>query len=331
MQSEVHASGFPPVEELPDPATVIVELTNVCDLECPFCTTFQGMQRPKGFMSFGVFRRLIEELANWRPQPRISMNMAGEPLLHREVCRFVDFAAERGLYTFISTNATRLSAEAGERLIRAGLSAIYLCVDGASRKSHEAYRVGSSFEAVRSNCEQFLATRQRLDKDNPFVTIQTLLTAYSEVEIDAVVNWAQAAGADEVFFKSLSQGSNTPPDQLQTGLHLFPQREEFRRKTSGPIMRSCHYPREHTIVYWNGDVGVCCVDFNNMASLPGIGERGLAATLADPAVQAARQGGIARQHSLCQHCASADADFRGFRVDLRQRRTPREAGTDATR
>jgi MoaA/NifB/PqqE/SkfB family radical SAM enzyme len=240
-------------------------------------------------------------------------------------------SADRGLHTFISTNATRLTADVGERLIQAGLSAIYLCVDGASRQSHESYRVGSSFEQVRSNCEQFLEIRRRLGRDNPLVTIQTLLTAYSENEIDAVVNWAQRAGADEVFFKSLSQGSNTSPDQLQRGLHLFPQREEFRRNTSAQVTRSCRYPREHTIVYWNGDVGVCCVDFNNMASLPGIGTRGLATTLADAAVRAARHGGIARQHTLCQHCASADAAFRGFRIDLREPQSLQKAISHATR
>jgi sulfatase maturation enzyme AslB (radical SAM superfamily) len=67
MEIEARTSEYRPVEQLPLPATVIVELTNVCNLECPFCTTFQGMQRPKGFMSFEVFRQLIDELASWRP------------------------------------------------------------------------------------------------------------------------------------------------------------------------------------------------------------------------------------------------------------------------
>ncbi len=307
------------------PPTIIVELTNVCDLECPFCTTFQAMRRPKGFMAFDLYRQLVDELASWERPPRVSMNMSGEPLLHRKVDRFVGYATKKGLHTFISTNVTRLNAGLAERLVRAGLSSIYLCVDGATKRAHEAYRVGSCFEQVRANCAGLLEARRRLGASNPFTAIQTLLTGYSEDEMDAVIDWAAAIDADEVFFKSLSLGSNTTPEQRARNLDLVPKRPEFRRQTTAVVRPTCGYPLEHTIVYWNGDVGVCCVDFNNMAGLSGFQDRGLRQTLTAVEVLAARRQGVQKQHALCGHCVSSNAEYRGFRVNLDQVRADRVA------
>ena len=311
------------------PKTIIVELTNVCDLKCPLCTTYVGMRRSTGFMEFGLFRRLIDELAGCLPKPTISMNMSGEPLLHREVDRFVAYAADHGHRTFISTNTTRLDEALAGRLIEAGLSAIHLCVDGATAESHEAYRVGSSFEKVRHNCEGLLQARKRRERSNPFVTIQTLLTAYSENEMREMLDWAWRIGADEVFFKSLSLGSNTSPQQRLQSEHLIPLRPQFRRE-SLPANTPCKYPAEHTLVYWNGAIGVCCVDFNNMADLGGIQQHGgVLAALRSDEVRAARLRGQRTGFDLCSRCQSVGAGFRGFRVPLHQMRADRRPREDA--
>lgn len=298
------------------PRTIIVELTNVCDLQCPLCTTAMGMRRSPGFMTFEVFQGLIADLADCQEKPLISMNMAGEPLLHRQVADFVAHATQCAHRTFISTNATRLTKSLAERLVQAGLSAIHLCVDGASAESHEAYRVGSSFQQVREHCQGLLEARRRLGSATPFVTIQTLLTAHAENELHQVLDWAWRIGADEVFFKSLSLGSGTTDEQKHAASHLVPLRAEFRRGSTATVT-ACNYPAEHVLVYWNGDLGVCCVDFNNMANLPGLRQfGGLRAALDSQLVLEARGRGLRAEHSLCARCQSVGAGFRGFRVPL---------------
>jgi MoaA/NifB/PqqE/SkfB family radical SAM enzyme len=301
------------------PATVIVELTNHCNLRCPLCTTHVAMMRPRGFMEFALFERMIDELSDSGWGPGISFNMCGEPLLHPEAPRFVRHAAGRGFRTYVSTNVTRLSIDLSEELIRAGLAAIALCIDGANAASHEAYRVGSSFNAVRSNAEGFLATRRRLGSRSPFVTIQTLLTRGSEGEIEQILDWAWEAGADEVHFKSLSLGSTTSPAEKLEGARLLPQNMLLRRNNAAPDQH-CRYPEEHIMVYWNGELGVCCIDCNNMAGLPGISDCGFLHSLAAAEVVAARRQGLQRQLPMCGQCQAVKTGFRGLTIRLSQLR-----------
>jgi hypothetical protein len=235
--------------------------------------------------------------------------------LHREVDRFVAHAASKGHRTFISTNVGRLDRVLSERLILAGLTSIHLCVDGATPDAHEAYRVGSDFEQVRRNCAEFTAARSRLGRINPRAIIQTLLTRHSEGQIADVVQWASGIGADEVFFKTLSQGTGLTPDQRAAGVHLVPLSPDLKRRPAG-TQAFCSQPTEQTIVYWNGDLGVCCVDFNNMAALPNIEPDGLCSTLVSAAVDEARQKGVRGEHALCRSCHSRTSGPKGVHIDL---------------
>lgn len=297
------------------PPTVIVELTNVCDLSCPLCTTAMGMHRAKGFMSRDTFERILADLVAVKPKPVISFNMSGEPLLHREVADFVDLATRQGHDTFISTNVGRLTRTLSARLIGAGLTAIHLCVDGATAEAHEAYRVGSDFEQIRQHCADFLAVRRELGSRRPRVTIQTLLTRLSVDQSSDILAWATEIGADDVFFKTLSLGTGLTREQQAAGTHLLPLEPELRRhRADSPA--PCQHPRDHTLVYWNGDLGVCCVDFNNMAGLPNIEPAGLRATLAAPRVVAAREQGRRCELALCGVCQSRTSGPKGYRVDL---------------
>lgn len=314
---------------LQPPQVVLVELTNTCNLRCPFCTTSLAMRRPRGFMPAALFRQLIEELAERGCRPLISMNMCGEPLLHRRVDKFVGLAAGCGFPTFISTNATRLTRRLAERLAAAGLSSIALCVDGATAAAHEAYRVGSDFRRVRANCESMLDARARLAASGLRVSIQTLLTARSETEMPQVLDWAWRIGADEVYFKSLSVGTCTTAAQRQSGAHLMPRNPALRRRLS-PSPSPCAAPVCQTMVYFDGRLGICCVDFNNLAGLPSIRRRGLFDTLFGREALAARRSGYHREHALCRDCQSSGSTFRGFRVALDELRAGGESRPDWT-
>ena len=114
------------------------------------------------------------------------------------------YASARGHDTFVSTNATKMDEAMAEQLIRAGLGRINLCLDGFNKEAHEAYQVGSDFHEVRRRIEIFLAVRRRLGARKPVTVLQTLLTSYSEGDMEEIVAWAREIGFDQVRFKSFS-------------------------------------------------------------------------------------------------------------------------------
>jgi MoaA/NifB/PqqE/SkfB family radical SAM enzyme len=146
------------------PKEVIIEPTNACNLRCPVCPTHLAMKRARGFIDFELFKSIIDEFKEYKEKPKISMNFSGEPLLHPRIDELVSYASKNQHKTFISTNACNLTRDLSERLISAGLSHVHLCIDGMTKKSHEAYRIGSNFEGVKRNIEDFMLTKKKPKK-----------------------------------------------------------------------------------------------------------------------------------------------------------------------
>jgi len=301
------------------PKEIIIEPTNACNLRCPVCPTHFAMKRQRGFIDLELFKSIIDEFKNIADKPQISMNFSGEPLLHKEIDKLVDYAHSNGHKTFISTNATVLNKDLSKRLVNAGLDSIHLAMDGITKESHEAYRVGSDFDIVKKNIEDFLEARRELSKTNPFVSIQVLLTSFSENEVDKMIDWARKIGADNVNFKSLSMGSYTTDEIKQKYSYLLPTKEEYLRKSSNINKTICTVPIHQALVYWNGDLGLCCVDFDNVIKLPNIKEKGFIKTFLSDEVLTKRKLGFRKQLSLCKNCSLGNADFMGLNINLKEK------------
>lgn len=297
------------------PQNLIVELTNACNLRCPVCPTNLIMERKKGFMDFGLFKSIIDDFKSLKEKPRINMNFAGEPLLHKDIDKFVAYASENGHMTFISTNATHLTKNLSKRLLKANLSSIHLCIDGASKKSHEAYRHGSEFEEVKKNIENFLKIKQKIN-GNTYISIQTLITSFSENEIDELTSWAKKFSANSINFKTLSMGSHTSQETKNKYRYLLPQRKNFRRKRTKINKTLCRVPLRQAVIFWNGDLGLCCIDFDSSFNLPNIKEKGFRKTFLSEDVARKRKLGFQKKFPLCERCSLGNADDLGINVKI---------------
>ncbi len=301
------------------PEEIIIEPTNACNLRCPVCPTHFAMKRQRGFIDFELFKSIIDEFKNIDFKPEISMNFSGEPLLHKEIDKLVAYANERGHKTYISTNATILPKDLSIRLIKAGLTSIHLCIDGFSKKSQETYRVGSNFEQVKKNIEDFCKAKQELGQDSPIIVIQTLLTSLSEHEVDDMKEWAEKIGVDSINFKTISMGTYASEARRKKYEFLVPKDIKFKRKISNIDKTICTVPTKQVLVYWNGDLGLCCVDFDNVIKLPNIKAKGFLATLFSDEVIKKRKMGLLKKMSICKTCYLNDADFMGFVINFNKK------------
>ncbi len=263
-------------------------------------------------MDFNLYKSIIDEFKDKNKKPRIIMIFAGEPLLHQEVDKFIEYATENRHKTLISTNATLLSKDLSEKLIRAGLDCIHVCLDGFIKEYHEAYRKGSNFENVKKNIEDFIFTKKELNSKKPFVVVQTLLTSFSENELDKIVKWAKDAGADAINLKTLSMGSHTTEEMKKQYSYLLPNKKEFKRKTSQINRTLCSWPLKNVLVYWNGDLGLCCVDVDGEIKLGNIKDKGFLKTFLSDKVITKRKLGFQKKFDLCKRCSIGNADFMGI-------------------
>lgn len=92
---------------------VYVEITNVCNKNCSFC---KGTVREPKFMSEEEFRLVLDKIKGLTEY--VYFHLMGEPLLHKELERFILIAKQKGFKVAITTNGSLLS-EKGEMLIAA--------------------------------------------------------------------------------------------------------------------------------------------------------------------------------------------------------------------
>ena len=83
---------------------VYIEITNICNLNCEFCTPHN---RLPGKMTFDEFKIILEKIKPYTKY--IYLHVKGEPLLHPEVDKFIKYAFDEGFEINLTTNATLLN------------------------------------------------------------------------------------------------------------------------------------------------------------------------------------------------------------------------------
>ena len=118
----------------------------------------------------------------------------------------------------------------------------------------------------------------------------------------------QRNGADSINFKSLSMGSYTTED-MKKNILLLPKNKNLRRKQTSYFKSVCTIPYHQSVIYWNGNLGLCCIDFNNKVSMPNIRKDGFIKTLLSEDVVKLRKA--FKKYGICTNCSLGNADFMG--------------------
>lgn len=230
------------------PTILNIEVTNVCNLNCPICSN--RLATSKGFMSLEFLDKLINKNRSLLNSQTIWLHFGGEPLLHPRLSEIIKKLKDNNIRTRLSTNATLLTKEVSYKIMSAGLDYIVFSVDGNNKDSYENIRVGANFEKVVQNILDFLEVK----KINNFGTktqIQFIKTRLNKNETKQFIKRWMSTDIDCVNIKSLSNraGKVDLTDFLRKKKH-------FKKNNFEP----CFYLWDTLLVLWNGKVIPCCQD-----------------------------------------------------------------------
>ena len=298
-----------------------IEPTNMCNLKCPLCATSQAMSREKGMMEFDRFKYIIEHDDNMFR--KILFAFAGEPLLNKDIFKMVDFAERRGIKTTISTNTVLLDKYIDE-VFRSRLTHLIVCLDGATKSTHEAYRIGSDFDVVKRNIQMICDEKRCKHADKPHITLQFLVMRQNEHEIEKIIHLAYILGVDSLQLKTLSLGSWIDTQKrLELASIYLPVNEKFRRYTiKANKIKIKRQPRicpliKSTVIYWNGDVTLCCYDFNGELLIGNIFEtKSFKQLWYSEKYITYRQKAARKEFNLCKNC-NVTEDY-GVTINLKK-------------
>lgn len=153
------------------PLYINVEPTNACNLKCQTCSSDGSRQR--GFMEWDLFCQIIDQCLESGVY-EVGLFLAGEPLLHKDLPRMVEYVSSKGLESWLVTNACLLTREKSEALLDAGLDNIWFSFDGDNKLDYESMRVGAVYEQVLENVITFLELKKARSLSRPVASIQML-------------------------------------------------------------------------------------------------------------------------------------------------------------
>ena len=237
---KIRISGFPYV--------LFIDSTNFCNLKCPFCPTGKGKYgREKGIMSFNKYKEIIDKLGKYLYL--VCLYNWGEPLLNKEIDKFVGYTSKKGIYTVISSNLTILSEEIATNLIKSRLNCLIISLDGASPETYSQYKKGGDFNKIIQNIELLNTKKKELKSNLPHTIWQFVVFKHNEHEIEIARTLSRKLGINEF---------NAIPAYIEdeswraTG-------KKYRTSTSlFPIIQKCGRLWTHIAIHCDGGVSPCC-------------------------------------------------------------------------
>lgn len=223
------------------PLHVDIESTNACNLRCVMCPR-NFMTEKIGFIDFSLYKKIVDEGCEQK-LPSIKLNYRGEPLMHPRIVDLVKYAKDKGIMEVqFNTNGLLLTEEKADALINAGLDRIIFSFDGATKETYEKIRTGSNYETVINNIKKFVELRNNLGNKKPYVRVQFVRMEQNKHEVDQFISmWKDIANRLSVHAFKSPEGENKNLESL----NHFP----------------CPRIWQRIMVYWDGEVVMCCGDW----------------------------------------------------------------------
>jgi len=214
--------------------SLIIEPTNTCNLRCTFCFVTEGMTRDGGFMDFDLFKKIIDDCPDLE---HLCMHNWGEPLLHKDIFKMIEYAKNRGVnYVVMNTNGTLLSDKMIDRIVDSKLDIIRFSIDG-SAETFKRVR-GVDLFKIEENINKLKKTKEAR---RPELRMGVVFTVEEDTEGDAedyISHW----------------------EKIVDHVRLQPKLITSPRNQACPEPFGKDYGK--LVVLWDGRVIPCCVDYN---------------------------------------------------------------------
>lgn len=304
------------------PSVFMVEPTNFCNGLCPLCPIGVDIDgRKKGFLKYETFVGLVDEIKDYAKV--IIMNFAGESLFHPRIGDLAAYAETNGIYTAVGTSGT---IDKTEELIASGVSEIIFSLDGATRETYHKYRNyrdNTGFDTVVENLQKLVDKKKEIGNDKTNVVLQFVVFKHNEHEIDDIVKLGEKIGVDTVDIKPvcLNDFFEQPLEELIEA-YLPSNQSHYERRQNGYILKKpplCSFVFHETQVLWNGDVTICCYDYDGDCVVGNIiDDGGFENVWKSTKYREIRKKIVTAELDLCKKCGNAF--FQGTRMQIKSDR-----------
>jgi len=183
------------------PTQVYIEVTNHCNslcVSCPLTYNHFLPQEPKHHLGWDNFRRIVDQFPRL---DRVILHGIGEPLLNKELPRFVAHLKERSAEVLFNTNAILLDQKRGDALVEAGLDELRVSLDAVTPELYSQLRGVDRLPQVIQNLKAFV--KRHGGQIQPRVSLWWVAMQSNLSQLPDFVRLAAEIGISEVYLQRL--------------------------------------------------------------------------------------------------------------------------------
>lgn len=243
------------------PRYLDVELTNMCNFKCCFCPTgTNAMQRMRGYMTEEVADAIAENVRRFNI-PAVRFIRWGEPTLHSDYISIMEKIKRAGALIHINTNGALLDEEQIQGLMDIHLDSIKFSFQGADEGTYNEMRENGDYLRLLSTIQKMYEIRG--NRDYPYIQISTTLTDESDVQVEGfkkdVSAYCDYYNIGYTKLNHLNVDSMKIDETRKDKIRKLQERETNNHVYIGV----CPEAFDKLSINWNGDVTLCCSDYDN--------------------------------------------------------------------
>ncbi|MHB8068168.1 MAG: radical SAM protein [Desulfobaccales bacterium] len=306
-------------------------MTNVCNFDCNFCPIRRSTRKP-GRMEFDLFKNIVDEIAENGITRWIGFHVLGEPLLYPDIFAAIEYVAEKGLKSSLTTNGGLLEKSLVDDLTKVPLHAMGISLETNDAREHESRRSGMDFSTYYSQVLGAIA--QLREKSNTEMTIHLMNTVTKRLfaldediginsrernlkqkiaaltgDIRRAIGWplspeAVRKAVAKIRVNALQNIKIDPQISIYIQFLMDWGNAFTAKKVHPAIIGCCGYAGRNAAVLHDGRVTLCCGDYDGRTALGRVQDSSLVALLESDIMRRVIRG-FARNrvvHPYCQRC-----------------------------
>jgi len=329
----------------PGTAFFFLELTNKCNFHCEFCPS-DSQTRLHGYMELSLVKKIFDEISQKKIVKQVDLHLMGEPTLHPKLDDILAYAKSKNVPVSLTTNGSTLVKKRVPKLLESISGKIVASLMTPTKETYKIRGdVGLSWDRYIDNfrllIQEHLKKISRGDKIEYQIIIRIMVTnkvkegatKVLESSKDIQESYNEWSNFVETTEKELGLKPFTRPkiDSAKT-FSILSEYEEMSYNLQKNIKiqfwraftfansrvrneyklipqektQYCPHPFTDFGVLWNGDVSLCCLDYDGTLKVGNVKSHSVEDVLKsiDSTKLRASMYGLEKLHPTCQKCQS---------------------------
>jgi len=195
---------------------IYIEVTNACNLKCKHCYNDSGVKLKRELTTEEI-KKILDECAKLNVLNIVLTG--GEPLLRKDLFKVIEYARKKPMSVTLFTNGTLVDEKIAHKLKQQGVLRILVSLDGASERTHDAFR------GVKGAFKKTINAIKLLKNEGLHVTVNVCINKFNKGEIPQLLKLIKRLDVNDYILGPLYSAGRAEGKIEELGISI----EEYRK------------------------------------------------------------------------------------------------------